>query len=252
MKTKIAILLLGISVLGYAQEKKFLSQLNIAVGISTMGIGVEFATPINDYFNLRVGYSGLSLSTDTNISVSDKEIYNLLSYNPDYKFEVKYRMNHGNALVDFTPVKRGFFHFTAGFFIGETGLSGSGLLINPTTKAPAVNDLPSGASWPNLSLERYNIAIGERGDVSADLTFGNTVKPYLGIGLGRAVTNNRIGFKFELGLLYQGAYKLSQNGKKVELNLSGESDNTFKDVNSLIKILEWWPMLNFQLSYRIF
>lgn len=256
MKLRMITLLLIISVLGYAQKNEekrvFMDQLNVAINASTMGFGVEVATPINNYFNLRAGYGTFSLSENLAIGISDEEIYKLLSYDPSYEATINASFNHGRVLVDFTPVKRGFFHITTGFFVGETKIKSNGFLVNPKTGFPAVNDLPNGSSWPELSFDKYYLEIGERGDIPVSIKFGNTIKPYFGLGLGRAVTNKRIGFKFELGILYQGEYKLYQNNRKISLDFSGENDNTLNNVQSVTKLLEWWPMLNFQLSYRVF
>ena len=104
--------------------------------------------------------------------------------------------------------------------------------------------------WPSLVFDSHELNLNND-RLDADVQLGGFIKPYLGAGVGRAISkNNRLTFKFELGVLYQGAYSLKQNGHKVELN----KDNTenFDEIDSYTKWLKWWPMMNFQLSYRIF
>ncbi|MDD2513661.1 MAG: hypothetical protein PHS71_10495 [Proteiniphilum sp.] len=85
----------------------------------------------------------------------------------------------------------------------------------------------------------------------ASLHMGNSLKPYFGVGLGRTIPRNRVGFKFELGVVYQGPYELvsdiineagrnwvNRMAEEMELPVSQET-------------LNWWPMLNLSLTYRI-
>lgn len=73
----------------------------------------------------------------------------------------------------------------------------------------------------------------------------------MGIGLGRTIPRNKVGFKFELGLVYQGKYSLTSPNID---NLDDDWLNRFsEDINLNIseEILNWWPMVNLSLTYRI-
>jgi hypothetical protein len=106
---------------------------------------------------------------------------------------------------------------------------------------------------PELQFEDTDIVITPNDDGSfyGKLDMGNAIKPYFGIGLGRTIPRNRVGFKFELGMVYQGKYVLSSpnlkdGGKNFVSEMTDELDLPVSE-----SILNWWPMMNFSLTYRI-
>jgi len=236
------------------KEKQFyeggpLSHLNVSVGVSTLGLGLEAATPLNSYFKLRAGINYMGYTTkDFDISLDDGNDYltQAIGYVPDYRMKGKLNFTNGHVLVDFHPVKKGIFHLTTGFYIGANKLKANGYLIDNNGDRAS---LIPGEDWPILDFDGYELNI-DNGDLNAELTLGQTIKPYVGLGFGRAISKSRVSFKFEMGAMYQGDYTLKQNGKEVELI---ETDfGNFEDIDDYKKILRWWPMLNFQLTYRIF
>lgn len=229
-------------------DKAFLSHLSIALRASTLGGGIQLATPINDYFKLRAGLDYMNFET-SNIDISlddpDGTFQQSFGYTPDYKMKGKLNLTHGNVLVDFHPTK-GIFHITAGFFIGTNKIKADGLLVDSEGNKA---ELKAGESWPTINFDGYKLDTKD-GIVNAELQLGKVIKPYLGLGLGRAIANKRVSFMFELGAMYQGDYSLRQNGKKLDVS-KGLSEN-FDDIDTYTKLLKWWPMLNFQISYKIF
>ncbi len=147
----------------------------------------------------------------------------------------------------------GIFHFTAGMFIGKNQIKAKGYLQNPNTGQKLTDQdlLDAGwpYGWPTLELDKHGITIDD-GEINGTLQLGNVFKPYFGIGLGRSLPKSRIGFMFELGAIYQGDYIIKQGGKKV--NLLDQANESFADISDYTKYFRWWPMLNFQLTYRIF
>jgi len=104
-----------------------------------------------------------------------------------------------------------------------------------------------------LELRYEDIVITPNDDGSFDgkLDMGNSIKPYFGIGLGRTIPRNRIGFTFELGLVYQGKYTLSSpNLNKAGYNWVNEMSDEL-DIPVSEGTLNWWPMINLSLTYRI-
>lgn len=229
-------------------DNSFLSHLSIALRASTMGGGIQAATPINDYFKLRAGLDYMNFKTssiDITLDDPDGAFQQSLGYTPDYKMKGKLNLTHGNVLVDFHPTK-GIFHLTAGFYIGANKVKVDGMLVDPDGKKA---ELKPGQSWPTINFDGHQLEINDA-NLNAELQLGKAIKPYFGFGLGRAIAHNRVSFKFELGALYQGDYTLKQNGKKIDAN-KNLSEN-FDDVDKYTNLLKWWPMLNFQISYRIF
>ncbi|MDR1883670.1 MAG: hypothetical protein LBR26_12940 [Prevotella sp.] len=230
-------------------NKAFLSHLSVAVRASTMGVGLQVATPINDYLKLRAGIDFAGYKTSAfNIDLSDPDgVFNTsFGYVPQYRMDGELNFTNGNILVDFHPTK-GIFHFTAGVFIGTNQLKARGFLVD--SKGDRVKLKEGVTKWPEIDFEGYQLIL-DNANLDATLQLGKTIKPYFGLGLGRSIANKRVAFKFELGMIYQGDYSIKQNGKEVKI-VENVSEN-FEDIGDYTKWLKWWPMLNFQLSYKIF
>ncbi|MDR0994926.1 MAG: hypothetical protein LBL81_01395 [Tannerella sp.] len=237
----------------HAQEQTTpLKHLSLGLRLSTLGIGVEAATPLFEkHLTLRAGLNLLPVDAGYwNVTIPDdaeNHLYQAFGYVPKYRARPKMDFMYGDLLVDYHP--HGIFHLTAGFYIGESAISVKGYLADwRNGNSQAV--LKEGYKWPSIDLNGQLIeTTGGRANVK--LRLGYLVKPYLGLGVGRALAKNkRLSFKFELGALYQGPYTLRQNGKKLDLAHSDDADT--RDIDRFLGYLCWWPMMNFQLSYRIF
>ena len=233
----------------YAQKSDAaFKSLGIGIKTSTLGLGAEATTSLGKNFRLRAGLDFVNLSTkELTFPISDSNVSNVLGYEPDYSVKAKINFFNGHVLVDLLPMRNSIFHVTAGFYLGNSGIEANGLLLdedgNPAT-------LPNpGDVWPDLSFEEYDIRINN-GNINAKLDMGKAIKPYFGLGLGRSLPKNRISFNFDLGLIYQGALTVSQDGREVA---STSKENSFGgDIDKYVRILHWWPVVSFQLTYRIF
>jgi hypothetical protein len=229
-------------------DEGLFKHLGVGVRASTMGLGLEVSTTLSKNFKLRGGYNFASYSHDFSISMDDDNLRQAVGYDPDYKTTGKLQFSSGHLLLDIHPMRYGVFHFTAGVFIGGNKIKANGRLVDPTTGAES--ELLPGEDWPQLALEKHLIDING-GKIDAAFHLGDAaIKPYFGIGIGRSLPKSRLGFMFELGALYQGDYVIKQNGK--EVNLTNTINESFEDIGDYTKWLKWWPVLNFQLTYRIF
>jgi len=116
---------------------------------------------------------------------------------------------------------------------------------NKITAEGKVDDYKGG----QFEFEDIIISPEPDGTFGARLKLGNTVKPYLGIGIGRTIPKSRVSCRLDLGVVYQGKYKIeSDNVSKEGIELANEkaADFDFPD-----EILKWWPKLSFSLIYRI-
>lgn len=223
------------------------SHFGIGLRLSTLGAGVELSTNLGRNFQLRAGYNYVSVTNDYKIDIDDDAFRSALGYNPILKTEGGIKLAHAHVLLDIHPLSYGIFHFTMGAYVGNSKVTANGQL---TDKDGQVAQLYGGAQWPTINLDKYAIEVGNDAKVDAALHLGNVVKPYLGIGIGRSLPNKRLGFMVELGAMYQGDLYIKQNGKKLpELSNISES---FADAGDYTKFLKWYPMLNFQLTYRLF
>jgi len=224
-------------------------QLTVATGLTTLGFNLELATPLSAHFVLKGGFNTYSYSTQSHRFNLD-DPYGALrqAFGQNVAYEMKAKMNnaHGNLVVDYYPFKGGILYLSGGFYFGKTKLTANGIIVN-RDGSPAQLQPPY--DWPELEFNGQKLDI-TNGKLDADLTLGNTIKPYIGVGLGRAVPKRRLGVKFELGLLYAGDYELKQNG--VELSSTLTRANNFGEVDTYIHWFKYYPMVKLQLQYRIF
>jgi len=220
----------GLSTNLFSQDEPFRGGLfknyGVAVKAGLYGYGFDLSTSLHPNIKARLGYNYYTYDYNSGINfdgtglVSGNDITITLD-------KANFSLSHVNLLFDFFPMQSGIFHFTAGAYFGQNQVK------------------VMGSAPEKFAAGDYEITpINNKFDATVKL--GSSVKPYFGIGLGRTITNSRVGFKFELGVVYQG-------------NLSIESANAdTSGMNSEISKLDiptWlvklWPMMTFSLSYRI-
>lgn len=215
---------------------------NWAVGVDLLtlyGFGVYGATSITPNLKARVGFDYLGYTYDNGIDF-DADAINSQGVPIDDRplsgefTKAKLKFPNAKVLIDYYPRANGLFSVTAGFYVGQNKVTADAKIdnYNGTDQFEIIDDV---VIKPNAD-----------GTFSAQLKLGGTIKPYFGIGLGRTIANNRVGFKFDLGVVYQGKIKLeSDQAQNVQVLESSV------DLPISKSTLNWWPMLGFSLSYRI-
>lgn len=99
-------------------------------------------------------------------------------------------------------------------------------------------------------LADYNVKFDENYDLTGDLRV-NAVRPYLGLGFGRLVTKNRIGFRMELGCQFMGKLKVYQGGSEVDIKQALDDADADDDISKVIDKITVYPVLKFSLVGRI-
>ena len=99
----------------------------------------------------------------------------------------------------------------------------------------------------SAELDKYNVKFDENGDVNGDVRV-KKVRPYVGLGFGRLIPKNRVGFRFELGCQFMGKMKVYQNDTEVKINEMTKGDD---DLSKIIDKLTVYPVLKFTLTGRI-
>lgn len=225
------------------------NHLTVTVGMSTLGFTAEATTPLLSNLILKGGISTYDYNT-TSHAFHLNDPYGVLKQ--AFGQEVSYTMKaqaknvHGHLVVDYFPIKKGWIYLSGGFYFGQTKLSAKGIITN-RDGSPAQLQAPY--DWPQLEFNGQKLDI-TNGQLNAELTLGNTIKPYIGFGLGRAVPKRRLGIKAELGILFAGEYSLKQNGINIDRSLT--AGENFEKVNSYLRWFKYYPMAKLQINYRIF
>ncbi|MBK9291586.1 MAG: hypothetical protein IPM52_08165 [Bacteroidetes bacterium] len=90
----------------------------------------------------------------------------------------------------------------------------------------------------------------EVGYLEANFKPGMTINPYAGIGFGRAVSKNRrLSFNIDLGAAFMDSPKADLISTGMLTPTSSEEQK--RQLNENIAWLQFYPILNFQLNFRI-
>lgn len=202
----------------------------VSANAGTLGVGLQVGTPLSSNFGLRAGLSYAKLSHEFDFTVTDSNPTGKGTY--DTPLDTKLNLVNGQLFIDYFPFYRSSFHLTGGVMIGTSEiLKVSGHLEND--EFVEIGD---------VVIEPFD----ERVEASLKT---NSFKPYLGLGFGRTVPNKKVGFKFELGAMFHGSPKVHVNvGEIVEGNI----DEELSDFNDFIKNFSVYPVMNFQLNFRMF
>lgn len=231
-----------------AYSDGFLSHWGVAAKIGTYGPGVDIHTSLHPQIKARVGFNYLAGTYKDELSFTADgftiDSHGMVISAPlsGYVKDPKLRFPEANILVDFYPIKSGIFSITAGVYMGKNKVTAKGLVTEV-----------AGMPYDGQAFEFDDVIIRPNPDGSFDvgLRMGNPVKPYLGIGLGRTIPQSRLGFRFDMGVIYQGNYVVeSGNIDSGTMDQINEQAADF-DLPFSKSLLKWWPMLSLSLSYRI-
>lgn len=89
---------------------------------------------------------------------------------------------------------------------------------------------------------------GNKVDASARV---NSVRPYVGLGYGRLVPKNNLGFRVELGCQFNGKIKLYKGDNECEL-LSNRNIATDTDMQDVMDFFSIYPVLKVSLRGKFF
>jgi len=238
----------------YAQNKveRFgvFDHLGANLSVGTDGIGIELAAPITHYAAVRAGFNFFPKIkvTPTVKYTNDFRDDPMSEYFGEEKLSTrvqgKFNWMNGKVLVDAYPFESVAFHVTAGIFFG-------------TSEIMQVENLdPIHRKDPDSGIEigDYIIHENSEGIAKANVKI-NSVKPYVGIGFGRAIPKKRIGVSMDLGVMFHGkptfnAYSPTDDlWVKATSSDTGNEDGGAIDIISRVKV---WPVLNIRLTGRIF
>ena len=215
----------------------FLENIGVGVKASTYGAGVDFNVSLLPNLKGRVGFSYFGYSYLIDKTVLEIEANDGTELDLTVK-DASFTLPNGNILLDFYPMVNVPVSITGGFYLGQNNIH-----ITATTTA----DKPF--EYMEMELTSKNKKL------SGDINLGGVIKPYFGLGFGRTIPKNKVGFRFDMGAVYQGdivASSESITGKSVNIHKLNFEDTGEEELMNFIKVLRWYPMMSFTLSYRIF
>lgn len=192
----------------------------IGLNFGTTGIGLEFARNFHKHLNAKVRFSTFSYNYD-GISIKEGE--------RELEGEADLNSSNLDLIVEYLPFNESSFHLDFGLaYFFDLSSSGVGRYKGEIT-------------YGEIVLTGDDI-----GEVTYDIEW-NSLAPYMGIGFGRSIPKNRIGFGMDLGAYYVGSPDVNIVGTNL-LTGNSEEEPVLEDN---LKNYSWWPFVNFKLSYKL-
>ena len=226
--------ILVISVTTAMAQVGVFNHLAIGAGVGTQGISVDVATTLTKYAAVRAGVNFMP-----GIKVSDKMRGDIveggLIVPASFDVEGKFSRTTIDVAIDAYPFGNGFF-VTAGLSFGGKKV---GKLTGNLSDNIAIGD-------GYLEIGEYKIPV-KNGKVDGAIEV-KALRPYFGLGYGRAVPKGRVACRIELGV--------QLHGKPVPTSAFGDvskllNDKDDDDFSKIVNKLTVYPVLKFRIAGRI-
>lgn len=193
--------------------------LSIGAKAGTMGFGGELGLAITPGIHLRLGGSYFRYEID------------LEAFQSEVKGSSYAQVGSVSVLANFHPAR--YFYLSAGVLYNMFEAGIYGLPANPIT------------------IGNIQANPDEVGYLEVTMKPGMNINPYAGIGFGRAVSKNRVvSFNIDLGAAFMDSPKADIQSTGMLTPTSSEDQK--RQLNENIAWVQFYPMINFQLSFRIF
>lgn len=206
---------------------------NIGVGVKagTLGAGVDLSIALTRTINARISLTSVKIDDlNETITIGDA------GSTGDIDATMNFDFGASSLLFDWY-VFDGTFHLTAGMMKNNGKVAFSGALSSDVV----VNGEP--------------IALSDiSGDISGNISLGNSYQPYLGFGWGRKADNDPgLSLSIEIGVaLLDPSADLSATASGSGLSqddLDIRIDNAESDFNNDLSLFEAWPVISLGLNY---
>ncbi len=279
-KTIILSLILFISAWSFSQSNDYNHQVGVSLKASTNGIGGDLYYKPNNKIAVKAGIEYILLNfksetierfvgEDVNVSIP-------MPIGGDIKFNTNAKFKTGalSLAVGFQPFK--ILYITAGI---SKSLFASEVIGLPMSDIDfgTYNVLPAGTINPIIAKENI-------GSFNININSKNSIMPYIGIGLGSYVPQNKkVSFAFEIGAYYVGSYtlkyslpqglnveniyygenitqeqkdlfsdKINDEVNKTVADLDREVGNAINDINEALESFKFYPVLKLTIGFNAF
>lgn len=248
----------------YPWDKNFFNHLAVGINAGTTGFGLDAAMPVCKYLQVRAGFAKMpEFKAKVSLDVSQTQFVDMhgqLQPIPQSKIGIqgKPSLAHGLVMLDILPILTSSFHLSVGLYFSGPDIvdiynreEGALLDISKANRHIDVWNMlhPDRPQQPiGLELGDYLLTPDSEGNLSATIS-GRRLRPYAGVGFGRAVPRRRVGFRVDMGCLFWGKPKVFCNGERIHSDNLGGDEGKF--LRRLTK-MQIYPCLNFRLCGRIF
>jgi hypothetical protein len=200
---------------------------DVAVGakVSTLGVGIDFTTPLTEKLNLRAGIQGFEYRVDVESDGVDYDDADLELFS-------------GLMVADWYPFG-GVFRITGGVLINDNKVSGTG--------KPAPGIVPTFTVNDNV----YNANNNDKLD--AEISY-NAVAPYFGIGWGNPVRKESNWFFFcDIGVVFMGSPDVAVSASGPLANNAvfiADLEEERKDLEDDLDSYKYYPVISLGLNYK--
>lgn len=229
-RASIALILLAMSLGLKAQElpetksidtvsSKWYHKNAIGINAGVTGFGVEYARNLNVHLNLRGRVNIFNLKDyQYNLTIDDEEV------NGTFNVE----MLTADLLLEYLPFSKSSFKLVGGLsYLANYNINGL-LKYNGTLE------------YGDMTLDQEQV-----GDININADWSG-VAPYLGLGFGRAVPKNRVGFGIEAGTFYAKSPEASVSGTKMFEPMQEESEEFQENLSDY----RWLPNIKLNLTVK--
>lgn len=244
------LLVAGLTSANAQTEFGYFNHLAVGVGVGTPGISFEVAAPVTKWAAVRLGLNVMpALKVTSDVDIDERiDLDNGQSlYFDKMQAEASFSRTTVDLMADVYP-------FGGTFFV-SAGLSfAGGKLATISGHSDDVQkyyqQYPQFAEELNVLIDEYRIPIDRNGDIHGGVKVAS-VRPYLGIGFGRAVPKKRFGVRFDLGVYFHGKPKVFAGDIDDVLETTKDNYDADDDISEVIDKLTVYPVLKFSLRGRI-
>lgn len=244
-----------------AQEETGIgNHLGWGVGFGTEGFNASIATDMTQYAELEFGvnYAPGFARTESGKAFYINDANSKVTIG---EMDIKAKVNR--ATLDFKGSVYPFAtneNFTSDLFV-SLGVSFASKEIASLEGSLNANDKDNDPLYQDLNkyvrfvrAGKYRLPLEKKDDrhyVADGSARVNSVRPYIGLGYGRLVPKNNLGFRVELGCQFNGKIKVYENDKECELlsKYGVETDSKSQDVMDFFSI---YPVLKVSLRGKFF
>lgn len=233
-----------------ASSRKAFTNVGLSINGTLMaGVGFSLSTPLARHFVLRAGYQFSPYNISYTYDGFEPMSFLGVNFQPsDIDFVGDVNMGAAHMMFDWVPFKRGTgsFFLTAGVYWGAAPMldvQGQFDMSSPDMqflqKLGLLGEL-------EFKVDEMLFTPNNDGSMSAKLHVA-ALRPYVGLGWGRAIPKRRFGFRFEMGAIFCGHLKIESANLSENL-----ADGPKNGVFSKIQDINVFPQISLQLTYKLF